>query len=217
MASQMNGELLLPAALPRAALLALQDAILPSEIPPRAELRLSITLDCSAISVRDLSKYLSFTDHVYGRLDPRGLRSYAQREPAHLRLTDVRRGSLELIIAQLLESSKNVIPVVVLYLLLKYLPEFLQSLASAYRDYEEARYTRTRRKNLREQVMSDDQLVPLSSRHKEQLVKFLDEMYIAEADTVPGARRLARRQVRRITLQVASSDGVRRLGGKSDK
>lgn len=191
---------------PTEALLELQKALISTNrLREKPDIELVVSIESSDISARDFSSYLAFIDRTYGRLDPRGLRSYAQREAAHLKLTEIRGGSLELVITQLLESGSQVAHVVVLYLLLKYLPDFIKNLASAYRDIEEGKYTRARREKLREQLDGDQELTSLSEVQKEQLVGFLGELYVTESDSLTGAGRLSTRQVRDIRLRVVES------------
>jgi hypothetical protein len=188
---------------PRNAIEAVQSNLLPPPMPPNAVVELVISLDSSGLKARDFAGYLSLIDHVYGRLDPKGLLSYAHRKEGHLEFSDVRAGSLELVISELFERS---LPLVVLVLALKYLPEALSNLASAFKDYEEARLTRLRRSQLRDRVKQDDQLAAITDKHKEQIIVLLDTIYVLEQDDLPGAQRLARESVRSIRLRVFSRD-----------
>ena len=104
---------------------------------------LQIELDDTGLLVRGFAKYLELIDGFYGRSHPRGFRSYAHLPDEQVEFAEVRPGSLELIISEIVESSQTVAPVVVLYLLLKYLPEFLKSIISTYKDFEEAKYQKS--------------------------------------------------------------------------
>jgi hypothetical protein len=193
----------IPLKYPRNAINAVQSSVLPLHVPPDATVELIIALDASGVKARDLASYLSLIDHVYGRLDPRGLMSYAHRKTGHLELSHVRRASVELVISELMENAPTL---VVLFLVLKYLPEALRNLASAYKDYEEARLIRFRRSQLRDRVMQDKELASISENHKRQLVESLDRTYGLERDNLPGALRLAHESVRGIALHVCSAD-----------
>ena len=193
----------MPMRYPRNAIEAVQSTVLPLYIPPDATLELVIVLDPSGVKARDLANYLSLIDHVYGRLDPRGLLSYAHRRTGHLELSHVRGGSVELVISELIENGTAL---VVLYLVLKYLPEALRNLASAFREYEEAQLTRFRRSQLRDRVREDRKLASISDNHKRQIIELLDRTYMLERDSLPGAQRLARDKVRRIRLRIHSGD-----------
>ena len=193
----------IPMKYPRNAIEAVQSNLLPLPLPPNAVVGLIISVDANRLKARDLASYLSLIDHVYGRLDPKGLLSYAHRKEGHVELSDVRAGSVELVISGLIEHRWTL---VVLFLVLKYLPEALRNLASAFKDYEEARLTRLRRRQLRDRVKQDDQLAPISNKHKEQIITLLDRIYVLEQDDLPGAQRLARERVRGIALRVHSVD-----------
>ena len=192
----------LPSSLFRSAFLEIQEAILPKQIPGRAKLELAITLDDTGVGVRDLANYLRLIDGVYGRLDPKGYRSYAQRENAYLRIDEVRSGSMEVILSELLATTERAVPLLVLYVMLKYLPEFLKSLASAYKDFEEARHTRLRRKQLSDTIHADKELQSVSKGSKQHLIEFLDDMYASEASNLRGARRIAELHLKELILRV---------------
>jgi hypothetical protein len=60
------------------------------------DLELSIRFRETNVSVREFAAYLSLLDGVYGRLTPRGYRSYALSQSEHLRIAAIRIGSAEL-------------------------------------------------------------------------------------------------------------------------
>jgi len=193
----------MPMKYPRNAIEAVQSIVLPRPMPPNAVLGLVISLDSSGVKARDLASYLSLIDHVYGRVDPKGLLSYAHRKEGHLEFSEVRAGSVELVISDLVEHGW---PLVVVFLVLKYLPEFVRSIAGAWKDFEEARLTRLRRRELRDRIRQDNELAPISENHREQIVELLDRTYTLERDNLPGAQRLAREKVRTVSLRVLSRD-----------
>jgi hypothetical protein len=197
----------LPVKIPGNAIEAVQASVLPSPLPRNAVLELIISLDPTELKARDLASYLSLIDHVYGRLDPRGLLSYAHRKEGHIEISDVRTGSVDMVIAELIEHSP---PLVVVFLALYYLPEALRNLATAFHEYEEGRLTRLRRSQLRDRVRQDAQLAQISDRHKEQIVVLLDTIYVLEQGDLAGAQRLARARVRSVRIRVipASPDSA---------
>ncbi|MGB3906794.1 MAG: hypothetical protein WBB22_17955 [Anaerolineae bacterium] len=193
----------MPIKYPRNAIEAVQLNLLPPDIPSNATVQLCIALEATGIKARDLARYLSLIDHFYGRLDPQGLVSYAHRKEGHVELSDVRAGSVELIISEVLESGPKL---VFLYIVLKYLPEFIRNLAGSFKDIEEARFTRLRRRELGDRMKQDAELAPISDSHKYQIVQALDRSYLLEPDNLPGAQRLAREKVRSIKLRIYSPD-----------
>jgi hypothetical protein len=145
---------------------------------------LQIELDDTGLLVRGFANYLELIDGFYGRSHPRGFRSYAHLPDEQVEFAEVRPGSLELIISEIVESSQTVAPVVVLYLLLKYLPEFLKSIISTYKDFEEAKYLKVRRAQIEKQMQDEDEIENLGQDQRQKLVKTIDEIYIAERDTI---------------------------------
>jgi hypothetical protein len=192
----------LPVKIPRNAIEAVQASVLPARLPRDAVLELIISLDSTELKARDLASYLSLIDHVYGRLDARGLLSYAHRKEGHVEISNVRAGSVDMVIEALIEHS---LPLVVVFLTLKFLTEALRNLATAFHEYEEGRLTRLRRSHLRDRVRQDRQLAPISDNHKEQIVVLLDTIYVLEQGDLPGAQRLARARVRSVRIRVISA------------
>lgn len=143
-----------------------------------------IELDDTELQVRGFANYLELIDRFYGRLYPRGYRSYAHRPDDQVEFAEVRPGSLELVISEILSQTDKVAPVLVLYLLLKYLPDFLKSVVSVYRDFEEAKYLQVRRANLEKQMEDEEQIENLNRDQRQELVEIIDETYIAERDTI---------------------------------
>lgn len=193
----------MPIKYPRNAIKALQLSLLPPDIPSNATIQLCIALEATGIKARDLASYLSVIDHVYGRLDPKGLLSYAHRKDGHVELSDVRAGSVELIISELVESAPTL---AVIFIVLKLLPEFVRNLAGSFKDFEEARFTRLRRAELRDRMKQDNELGRVSDNHRVQIVELLDKVYLLERENLPGAQRLARERVRSIKLRIYSPD-----------
>ncbi len=188
---------------PANAIKALSGTILPHHIPRDSSVQLSIVVDSVAITARDFSSYLKLLDQVYGRLDSEGLPSYAHRKEGHLEIAEVRSGSVELLIKELVGSAEQL---AILYLVAKYLPTFIRDLLAAYRDYEEARFTRLRKKQLRDEMRQDAELSPISEHYRNQLVDLLDTMFSLQRNELPGAQRFARRQVRKIEITLVDEE-----------
>lgn len=192
---------------PRKALYEFRDAIIPVDTAPGTVADLIIRTDQNDLNVRELSAYLSFVDRMYGRLTPQGLHSYAQRREVQVRFDSIRTGSLEMVISEVVANSEGVTRLIILYLLLKHLPTGLATTATAYRDYEEGRLARERRKQLREQVQEDEELAALDRRRKNDLIRFLDTCYQQEQRQTPRVRRFSVKYVQRIVLQFRMRDG----------
>jgi len=79
----------------------LGEGMVGKELTEGDELELVIRIDEKALNVREFAAFLEMLDGVYGRLDPIGFRSYAQRRDEQLFISKVRAGSLEIIIPEL--------------------------------------------------------------------------------------------------------------------
>lgn len=182
---------------PTRALNRLRSALIPADVSSDAVIELTIRIDQTRLNIREFTAYLDFIDRTYGRLTPAGLTSYAHKRWAQLEITSMRSGSVEIVISELVSNSDEVTRLIIIYLLLKYAP----TMATAYRDYEEARFTRERRKQLREQIQEDNEVAALDRELKNQLVRFFDICYQQEQRRIPRVRRFAARYVRRVFLQ----------------
>ena len=167
----MTSELSLPR--PRRTLARLRGTVIPEDAPSDASIQLIIMMNDSDVNIREFSAYLSVIDKTYGRLSPQGLASYSQTPYAQLAVS-FRQGSLDVILSALLSHIDSVTAIVVLRYLLKYLPTGLKEVAAAYRDYEEGRLVRERRRQLREEVKKDQELTMLDNNRGRQrgLIRF---------------------------------------------
>ena len=189
---------------PRSALEDVEDLLIPSGVPDEGMLELVIILEDRDLSVRGFSELLGFVDRTYGRVSPRGIRSYAKREDDHVRISEVRGGSYELIIETLASNADAVTSLLVISLLVKYLPGALESLAASFRDYEEARFTREKRKQLRKQIEEDEKLKSLDKNKQNQLVKYLDYLYERDRKHLKNVGKFSKRSVIDVLIRIAN-------------
>jgi hypothetical protein len=99
--------------------------------PEEALVELIITIEDSNINIREFAAYLAFIDRVYGKLSPKGLRSYSHQEWGQLEISEIREGSLELVISKIASEYKNVAALFVLWQILKQLP----NVTAAYKTF----------------------------------------------------------------------------------
>jgi hypothetical protein len=189
----------LPIRVPRTALSELRELTLPKELPPGAVVQLVIRINERNLSVRDLAAYLNLVDRMYGRLTADGLLSYALTTPKHLKIHKVRRGSLEFI----LQEAASHIDVVTVFLIIRYL---LKYLPDAYLKYEDGRYTRMRRKQLRQQIQHDEELKALEKRRQNQLIEFMDRLMERERRQLPRAKRFSAQSVLEVVTRFFEND-----------
>ncbi|MEM6326568.1 MAG: hypothetical protein AAF791_05565 [Bacteroidota bacterium] len=174
---------------------------LPEDIAPDSVVELVIRVDDTDVNLRELSAYLELADRSFGRLMPGGISSYSRRRPEQL-TASFERGSLDIVIQAIIENEAAITGLVVLRFLLKYVPVGLKDMATAYREIEETRYTRARRKQLRERADVDDELSALKPKERAELVRYFDLVYVREKRTLPAARRFALRHVRELFFRV---------------
>jgi hypothetical protein len=204
---------LVPARVPQSALYDLTALLVPVEIQPGTLIKLIITVEDENLSVRGLSSYLSLADRVYGRLTEAGLRSYAQTVGDQLEIAQIRKGSLELVIAEILSNFKDATPLAILWLFLKYLPSTIKALseaaknsADAYKSIEEARLTRANRQRLRDEVSQDEILQKLDASRQKQIVVLLEALQVKESRYLATPVRFAREHVKSVTIEVKQTE-----------
>jgi hypothetical protein len=176
-------------------------AVIPEDAPRDASIQLVIKMNESDVNLREFSAYLSLIDRTYGRLSPQGLASYSQTSYAQLAIS-FRQGSLDIILSALLSHIDSVTAIVVLRYVLKYLPTGLKEVAAAYRDYEEGRLVRERRRKLREEVKKDQELAMLDHNRKNEIVALIDMLYWHERLQLSAAHRFARKYAQKIIVKI---------------
>jgi hypothetical protein len=191
----------LPERLPKRVADQLVRAALPGELPADAVVQLVIRADDTDLVLRELAAYLELTDRVFGRLTTSDLPSYVRRRGDQLRAS-FRPGSLEIILEAVVSHGDTLTALAVLRFVLKYVPASLKDFASAYRELEEARFTRARRKQLRDKAVVDEELESLEPKQRNDLVQYLDAVYVREQRTLPAARRFAVRHVRELFFRL---------------
>jgi hypothetical protein len=189
---------------PESALEEVEKLLFPTGVPAEGLLELVIIVEDHDLRVRGFSELLGFVDRTYGRLSPRGIRSYARREDEQVRISRVRSGSYELIIETLANNTDAVTSLVLISLLVKYLPGALESLAATYKDYEEARFTREKRKQLRKQIEADENLQSLSRNKQDQLVRYLDYLYERDRKHLKNVGEFSKRSVIDVLIRIAN-------------
>lgn len=178
----------------------------PVETPEDAALALGISFSETALNVRDMAGYLEFIDRVYGRIVADSLRSYAQRPDEQIKVSAFRSGSLEMVFQEVLANMDTVSATILIGLMLKYLPAAIESLAAAYKDYEEARLIRLLREQLRKEMLKDESMKALDSKDLEELSEYIDSIYQIEARNMPKMLRFSEDAVEGIQFWISQLD-----------
>ena len=182
----------------------LLELILPPGTRGDGKLQLIIGLRTKEISIRKFAAYLNFIDKTFGRLTPEGITSYSKTSKYELKIAEVRLGSWEIIITNLLSNTASINALIVVGLLLKYLPGIIKSSFSSYRDYEEGRLARIRRQQIKEQIKEDEKLSQLEKRHINQLSQTLDILYEVEIRDLSKARKFSKETVVQVDFKLES-------------
>lgn len=183
----------------------LRSLVIPEGASSSTSLELVVVIDDRNVNVREFAAYLAFIDEVYGRLTLRRLDSYVQRREEQIELSSIRSGSLELIFSEVVGNSERITALIVLGFLLRYLPTGVKDVASAYHEYQQGQEVRERRRQLREQVRRDEELVELDRRRQDQLVQLLDGLYKRERKLLLRTRRFSIEHVHEVTIRVRRS------------
>jgi hypothetical protein len=174
--------------------------------PSDAILVLSIRIDDEHLVARDLAAFMELLDHVYGRAQPGQFSSYARREHGHFTFSRCKSGSWELIVEQVLDSAGSSSPLVVLWLVLKYLPSIVLSLAQSYNQVEQGRLARANRQRIREEIERSNELSQLPKNQRAEIARIVNAVAEQEATLMPRVRRFMRRSFLSITAHVRSRD-----------
>jgi len=200
----------LPIQKPRNALEELLHLIFPINISEDSCIELVISIASENISIRDLSAFLELVDHIYGRLTPEGFRSYARRDFGHLKISRIQEGTWELIIETTLSTLKQSGILLIIWLVLKYLPQAFKTTASAYNEYEQGRLARETRKRIKMEMEENENLRKLSPNHRRDLIALIDILYSREAQKLPRVSRFARKALLGVDVKVRKNQKNKR-------
>ena len=170
---------LVPIRIPERALFDITALYVPSNLPPQSTIELSIRIRDSGLIVREFGAYLSLTDRVYGRVAEASLRSYAQTRNRQLRISEIRRGSIELVITETITRLSDAALFVFSLIFLRSLPglaEATKILADAYKSFEEGRLTNEQRRQLAAESNAN------RAKIRAETYKLLEEGKVARAN-----------------------------------
>ena len=183
---------------PVGALRQLSGLVLP-EVRDGDVVELAIRTENRDIAVRDMAAYLELTDHIYGRLQQDGFRSYAMRRRDQLRFKEIRPGSLEMLIQAALHG---VSPLLIVWLCLKCLPSAANSLANAFNSYEQGVLARENRKRIRREMEKDEALAQVSRERKAELAALVEALFERERALLGRASRFAEHDVIEVNIRI---------------
>jgi hypothetical protein len=161
------------------------------------------------VHVSEFAAYLALIDGIYGRVLRSSYHKYSLTQNSHVKISEVRFGSLEIVISEFVDILRNPSPIVMTYLFLRLLPTIstsLKTLAEAYSSYETGRLTRENRRKIREEMKKDEKLSSLPPERIQQIAAVIERLTLAETKHVPAARRLAQQNVKFVNLSLKRKD-----------
>lgn len=199
----------LPARVPYTLFPDLVRVFVPPDISSDDVLELVVTVKGESLPAREFAEYLALADRVYGRLSQDGFMSYAHSESGRLQITEINKGSYEIIFSFIYEHAHQAI---ILSLFLRSLPNLIKVTAEAYKTYQEGRFVkedrihgmivhkyeesrlaRENRKRIREEIQQESALAGLEDTRASQLTTLLTELAIEENPRLSAPIRFARR------------------------
>ncbi|HOY70358.1 MAG TPA: hypothetical protein PL131_06645 [Methylotenera sp.] len=191
----------LPITTPDVALTELKNIFIPENTPKDSFFELSIRITDQDLTIRDLSAFLDFIDRIYGRLSEKGLRSYANSEHGHLRISELRKGSWELLLEEAITSGYSHALVIIL-IAVKYLPPAVESFANAYSQIEQGRLASANRRRITKEMKQDNQLAVLGQARINQLSMLLEYLYQKEDEKLYRTIRFVKTRLIDINIRV---------------
>jgi len=172
---------------------------------------LIISLEQHDISFREFSHFLITIDHLYGRFYKKGFLSYSMSPDVHLKASEIRQGSIDIIIENVFKKL-SINNVVYFFLMIKYLPalfketsETIKNITESWSNYENARKTRLERKNIRIELRKDELLKNLSDDEIKKLGRNLMDKYGKEKKSLKKAARFAAKKLLNVKLKQKKS------------
>lgn len=195
----------LPANVPRSAITEMYGAFVPENEPEDSIIEVSLRLADEDLELRDLGAFLELVDRIYGRLSENGLQSYARREYGHLQVQEIRRGSWELILREVIASGYSH-ALILAYLAVKFLPKTIESLATSYNQVEQGRLAKQQRKRIRTEMEQDEQLAKLPKERRNQLATLVEALHEKEKERIHRATRFANRRLKGVNIRIRKRD-----------
>lgn len=172
------------------------------------DLEIEISLEDTNLNLREFSNYLFLIDRFYARLLQVGIYSYAHSEQEQLQITEIKKGSTQIVIRDLL-SIISPERVIMFYLLIKYLPaglkdfsESILNIAHSFESYENAMYTRSMKKNLKRELANEEKLKNFDKKNLTVVAKSMEQIYSLDRRKFPSAVRFVNKYLRHVNLKV---------------
>lgn len=174
-------------------------------------LELTVVISDSDLNVRDFSNFLGLIYRVDGLLSYGGLARYSRMPHQQIEVKHFRPGSIQLIFEKIIEST-DANTLVILWLVLKYLPQVLNSMLDlpmkAYdvllkrEEYLEKSEKRKFRNVIRSLMQEEPDLVHLDKKARGKIIALLEQLYVANGKKLSATSRFSVRSVKKILLRL---------------
>lgn len=181
-------------------------------------IELVISIDSNHLSIKEFSSYLDFIYRIDGMTSELGYKRYVQIPRAQIEISEIRFGSLLIIIEKFIDELDGK-TLVIIGLCLKYLPQVIKTSTEASvhlfdmlnkrEDYLEKKDRRKLRKSIRDSIKEDEALQGINKNLKEKLVDLLDEMYVKNTQRIGPASRFASKSVKSIKIKTKRKNNNR--------
>jgi transketolase len=126
-----------------------------------------------------------------------------------LEFSEIRKGSVVLIITEAISHFKDVTPLAIFWLFLKYLPggiktlsEATKNFADSYKAIQEGKLVRENRKQLKERLKHDEALQELDDKQINELIALLADLETSERRKLPASTRFAKKYVKSVKISL---------------
>ncbi len=194
---------------PFSALRPLIDCIIPQKIKPGCRLEFGISLRDAGLEFNSLSHFVRLIDRCYGHLSPGGIDRYLSDQEEKLRITYIKQGTGEWVISKELSDASQAQALIMLFLMLKCLPELKgfskrytntsgEALPNEKRDLLLAKtHIRVQRK-----ITGEAALKGLSDECRTEISHLLSDLYLREYRLLNSAIRFSKTCVRDVAIKV---------------
>lgn len=166
-------------------------------------IQLTVRIATSDLPIRDLSSYLELIDRTYGRLHSQGLASYAQVREKHIRMSQVYSGAMEALIDEWLANIEQASYLLMLYLVLKYLPELQKTFSAPSHPVDKQRSTSERALIISSRMEEDKLICDLNEEDQLLIAETMVSLTARERKNLLRASRFALEHVLNLQLAVA--------------
>jgi len=212
----------LPVKLPLTAIREVVATLIPDvyDAPSGSVVQLRIRISDKDLVVRDMAAFLELVDHVYGRCTFYDFRSYALRESGHLEFATTQKDSVELTVKEVFGAATELTPIIVLWLIFKYILPAIQSLATSYNQFqqgllarenrrrirEEGLLARENRRRIREEMGASKELGSISKKRRAELARLIVDMLERDYLLMPRVRRFIRKSFLGVRLEIVKRE-----------